>query len=121
MVNLMHIRAFTKAEQYLEQTPGKRKLLKRERAIAEDVEQLLDYERGYAAGPLGGSPDRLPSAAILLACWGRARDSWERVMKALPPGTALREAMRVELAERDESMRGLQAQAEAMLKGVEDA
>jgi hypothetical protein len=60
------------------------------------------------------------STAVLLACWRMARDSFERVMEALPCWP-LRDQMAIELADRDESMNRIADQASEMLKEVEDA
>jgi hypothetical protein len=54
--------------------------------------------------------------AVLVASWKRARDSFERVTRALPLDSLLREDMEAELAKRDAAMNELGRKAEALMK-----
>jgi hypothetical protein len=75
-----------------------------EEEVARDVYQTLAAERGFDA----------KSTSVLLGCWRAARDSYERVVKLLPEGE-LRDAMALELAERDRAMDALAEKAKALL------
>jgi hypothetical protein len=125
-MHVVRIRSSMSVEEHLSRTRGKRKILAHEKAVAEDVAQLLDFEQGFAQHQLetrgaGDGRDGRPSVAVLVASWRRARDSWLRVTKALPLDSALRNAMAIELQDRDEVMNSLAERASEMLKVAEDA
>jgi hypothetical protein len=75
-----------------------------EEEVAKDVDQVLSFERQFSA----------KSMSVLVGCWRAARDSWERVMKLLPPGE-LRDSMVLELVERDRAMDKLADEAQRLL------
>jgi hypothetical protein len=100
----------------------KRKAMRGFMNEAEDIEQLLEYERGFAKcglahpGHFGG----LPTFEILMHLWWRARGLYVRYMNTLPPGPE-REEITYFLEERDLVMEGLREKARALPKEVEDA
>jgi hypothetical protein len=112
---------------YFQGSKAKREFFAGEELVEYDVDQLLSWEVSFHRHQLltRGTGDGSPSFALLLGCWRRARDSFERVMKALPVGE-LRDAMAIELADRDASMDDLADKACAMIatklaKGEVDA
>jgi hypothetical protein len=112
---------------YFQGSKAKREFFAGEELVEYDVDQLLSWEVSFHRHQLltRGTGDGSPSFALLLGCWRRARDSFERVMKALPVGE-LRDAMALELADRDASMDDLADKACAMIatklaKGEVDA
>ena len=120
-MHVVRIRSSMSVEEHLSRTRGGRKILRHEKAVAEDVAQLLDFEQGFAQHQLetrgaDDGRDGRPSVAVLVASWRRARDSWLRVTKALPLDSALRNAMAIELAERDQTMNKLADQAQALVE-----
>lgn len=86
-----------------------------EELLAYDVDQLLHFEMDYARCDLGRTADGLPPTSVLVACWSRMRDSWERVMLALPPGPD-RDEMVAFLAERDAAMERLREKARNLVR-----
>jgi hypothetical protein len=100
-----------KIEDFFQNTKSRRSFIAGEKAIAYDVGQLLVFERNFT---LRHEPDGLPQVSVLVACWKRARGSFQRVAEALPPGE-LREEMFLELQIRDAAMSRLQEQAKAQL------
>jgi hypothetical protein len=80
---------------------------------AEDVAQLLQYERDFAKGPLAHG-DGLPPTAVLMSLWEKSRDLWTRVIRSMPPGPA-REEMVYLLEEREEAMEAIRAKARVQL------
>jgi hypothetical protein len=105
---------------YFQGSKAKRDFFAGEELVEYDVDQLLSWEVSFHRHQLltRGTGDGSPSFALLLGCWRRARDSFERVMKALPVGE-LRDAMAIELADRDEAMDRLANQAEVLLGKAE--
>jgi hypothetical protein len=103
-----------KIADYFRGSKARRQFFAGEELVAYDCDQLLGWERSYAKGPLGHSEDGLPPVSVLIASWRKARDSWERVMRALPAG-GLRDEMAAELRERDAAMDKLAEQAKAQL------
>ena len=95
---------------YFQGTKAKRQFFAGEELVAYDVNQLLDFERGFRASRMA----LITSVATLLSCWKRARDSWKRVAEALPAGK-LREEMFEELRKREASMDLIAEQARADL------
>jgi hypothetical protein len=100
-----------KIEDFFQNTKSRRSFIAGEKAIAYDVDQLLTFERNWLASGLGRGEPRM---AVLVASWRRARDSWQRIMEALPLGR-LRDEMQIELVERDKSMDALADKAEALI------
>jgi hypothetical protein len=123
MVHLIRVKASMSVNEHLSRTRGKRKILAHEKAVAYDVAQLLSFERGFAQHQLEtrGTGDGRPSFAVLVACWKRARESFERVTKALPLDSLLREEMTLELAARDKAMDDIARKAEALLDRGKEA
>jgi hypothetical protein len=71
-------------------------------------------ERGYASVGLG-PPDGKPPVSVLLAVWKRARESFKRVMEALPAGE-LKDEMALELQIREAAMDALSERAQALVE-----
>jgi hypothetical protein len=88
---------------YFKGSKARRQFFGGENLLAYDVAQLHTWERGFATSRLGRKEDGLPPTSILITCWRRARDSFERVMKALPQGE-LKDEMALELQIRDAAM-----------------
>jgi hypothetical protein len=101
---------------YFQGSKAKRDFFAGEELVAYDVDQLLSWEVSFHRHQLlaRGTGDGSPSFALLLGCWRRARDSFERVMKALPVGE-LRDAMALELADREAAMDDLAEKAREMI------
>ena len=99
-------------EEHLSRTRGGRKMLVAEKQCAEDVAEVLRFEP-----LLGRHTGEGPTIAVLVAAWRKARDSFERVTKALPLDSALRHSMGAELAKRDASMDALSEKVEALMRG----
>jgi hypothetical protein len=116
-VKIVRMESSMRAEEHLSRTRGGRKILAHEKAVAEDIAQLLDFEIGFSKSPLGQGH---PSMAVLVASWRRARDSWERILKALPSDALLHAEMQRELWERDAAMNLLADRAEELLEEAED-
>jgi hypothetical protein len=112
-VKIVRMESSMRAEEHLSRTRGGRKILAHEKAVAEDIAQLLDFEIGFSKSPLGQGH---PSMAVLVASWRRARGSWERILKALPLDALLRAEMQRELWERDAAMDALADRAQALLR-----
>jgi hypothetical protein len=100
-----------KIKSFFQGTKARRQFFAGEELVAYDVDQLLTFERGYSASKLSHTT----SIATLLGCWRRSRDSWARVLAGLPVGE-LRDAMAIELADRDEAMSLLADKAQALLE-----
>jgi hypothetical protein len=117
-MHVVRIRSSMSVEEHLSRTRGGRKILRHEKAVAEDVAQLMSFERGFAQHQLEtrGDGDGRPSMTVLVASWRRARDSWLRVTRALPLDSALRASMEAELAKRDASMNRLANVAQALVE-----
>jgi hypothetical protein len=77
---------------------------------AEDIAQLLEWERGFAKCGLAHDDTGKPPFEVLMYQWWRARNLTERVMLALPPGP-MREELAYLLEERDEAMEAIRAKA----------
>jgi hypothetical protein len=105
------VKAEPKVEDFFQNTKSRRSFIAGEKAIAYDVGQLLVFERNFT---LRHEPDGLPQVSVLVACWKRARGSFQRVAEALPAGE-LKEAMFLELQIREEAMDRLCDQAQAQL------
>jgi hypothetical protein len=105
----------TALKDHFQTTKARRDFYAGENLAAYDCAEVLSFEQGFAKCGLSHSPDGLPPFSVLLAVWRKARDSWERVTEALPPG-ALRDQMAAELAERDEAMDRLADKAQALLE-----
>jgi hypothetical protein len=88
---------------------------------AEDVAQLLDWERKFAKCRLSHEPDGKPPVQILVHLWWKSRNLWERVLLDQPLGPE-RDHMAALIAERDRAMSRLQELAKDQLyaKAVED-
>jgi hypothetical protein len=104
------------ARDYFQNTKARRDFFAGEELAAYDAAEVISFEQGFAKCGLSHSPDGLPPISVLVAVWRKARNSWERVMKALPPGSSLRNAMLDELRDRDKAMEGLRAKARALLE-----
>jgi hypothetical protein len=102
-----------KIEDFFQGSKARRSFFKGENLVAYDCGQLLQMERGYASVGLG-PPDGKPQVSVLLAVWKRARESWKRVMEALPAGE-LKDDMALELQIREASMDALADRASEML------
>jgi hypothetical protein len=103
-------------KEYFQGSKARKDFFAKEEMIAYDTNELLGFEAGYARHRFelhGG--DRLPSFAALMTLWRRSRDSWARVLADLPVGE-LRDAMALELADRDEAMSLLADKAQALLE-----
>jgi hypothetical protein len=116
-----------KIKDFFQGSKARKDFFAKEEMIAYDTNELLSFEAGFARHrfELHGTGDGLPSFAALMTLWRRARDSWKRIMEALPVGE-LRDAMALELADRDASMDDLADKACAMIatklaKGEVDA
>jgi hypothetical protein len=112
---------------YFQGSKAKREFFAGEELVAYDVDQLLSWEVSFHRHQLltRGTGDGSPSFALLLGRWRRARDSWQRLVEALP-SCALREEMALELADREAAMDDLADKARAMIaaklaKGEVDA
>lgn len=100
---------------YFQGSKARRSFFKGHELIAYDCGQLLQMERGYASVGLG-PPDGKPQMSVLLAVWKRARESFKRVMEALPAGE-LKDEMALELQIREAAMDRIADQAQALVEG----
>jgi hypothetical protein len=112
MPKVVRIKSSMSAEEHLGRTKGGRKILANEKAVAYDVSELLSFEVGLSKSALGQGH---PSMAVLVASWRKTRDSWERITRALPSDSLLREEMEMELARRDAAFDVLADKAEALI------
>jgi hypothetical protein len=112
MTTVVRIRSSMSVEEHLSRTRGKRKILAHEKAVAEDVAEVLRFEP-----LLGRHTGEGPTIAVLVAAWRKARDSFARVTRALPTDSLLRADMEAELAKRDASMDRLANVAQALVEG----
>jgi hypothetical protein len=105
-----------KIKDYFQGTKARKDFFAGEELVEYDCDQLLTFEARFATHQFmtRGTGDGLPPMSVLVATWRRARDSFERVLCALPAG-ALRDAMEIELAARDASMDRLADQAREMI------
>ena len=99
-------------------TPKRRELFGGEQLLTYDVQQILDFELAYAKCGLASTIDGLPPFSVLFTCWQRQRDSWQRVMLALPEGED-RAGMLEFLRERDAAMAQLRSRAYQLLERLE--
>jgi hypothetical protein len=113
MTKVVRIKSSMRTEDYFTRTRSQRDFIAREKQVAEDVSQVLAFEVGFSRHAGG------PSMAVALAAWRKARESYERIAKALPLDTALRTEMFAELAERDAVMAKLEEKAERLLERAE--
>jgi hypothetical protein len=106
-----------KIKDFFQGSKARKDFFAKEEMIAYDTNELLSFEAGFARHrfELHGTGDGLPSFAALMTLWRRSRDSWARVTEALPVGE-LRDAMAIELADRDEAMNAICDKAQAMLQ-----
>jgi hypothetical protein len=81
---------------------------------AEDIQELLTYEQGYAKCGLAHDDDGKPPYRILMHLWWRARNLYVRYMNTLPAGPE-REEIAYFLEERDLVMESLRVKARALL------
>jgi hypothetical protein len=118
MVNVL--KTAPKIADFFQGSKARRDFFAGEELVAYDCDQLLSWEVSFHRHQLftRGTGDGSPSFAVLVATWRRARDSFERVMRALPTG-ALRDEMADELRDRDAAMNRLAERASEILKGAE--
>jgi hypothetical protein len=95
-------------------TPKRRQFFGGEELVAYDCNQLLTFEENFAHSDLGSRDGKVP-LSVLVHVWWKMRDSWERVMLALPPGPD-REEMKALLAERYAVMEGFRAKARNLIR-----